>query len=108
MNIDPMKSLDTLHRCGPLYAAAKAERTYIEESLRSIKALQMQESDAPSSAAKEMAAYASEPYRTAVLGLRAAVEKEEALKWKLVTAQAAIELFRTLEASNRRMDKAAA
>jgi hypothetical protein len=107
MKIDPMRSLETMHKCGPQYAQAKAERIYIEESLRSIKALQMQSSEAQTSAAKEMDAYASEPYRTAVAGLREAVEREEALKWKLVTAQAAIETWRSMEASNRNMDRAA-
>ena len=108
MNIDPMKSLQTLHRVGPLYAKAKAERIYLEESLRSTKAIQMQSSGEQTAAAQEREAYASDAYRIQLEGLRVAVEQEEAYRYQLVTAQAAIEVYRTMEASNRRMDKAAA
>jgi hypothetical protein len=37
-----------------------------------------------------------------------AVEVEEELRRKLITAEAAVEIWRSLNASNRRMDKAAA
>lgn len=107
MNIDPMKSLETLHRVGPQFAKARAERVYIEESLRTIKALEAAKSPASSVAAKEMDAYASEAYRMALEGLRAAIEQEETKRWQLVTAQTACEVFRTMEASNRKMDRAA-
>ena len=107
MNIDPMKSLQTLHRVGPLYASSKATRVFLEESLRSTKALQMKASDEQTAAAQEREAYASEAYRTQLEGLKVAVEQEEGFRWQLITAQAAIEVYRTMEASNRRLDKAA-
>ena len=106
--IDPMRSLEVLHKYGPLYAKAKAERVFIEESLRSIKSLEMQRSGETTAAAQERDAYASDAYRTAVAGLREAVEREEAVRWKLVAAQCAADLYRTMEASNRRLDKACA
>ena len=105
--IDPMRSLHVLHEYGPRYAKAKAERVYIEESLRSIKAIEMKSSDEQTAAAQEREAYASQVYRDQVAGLRAAVESEETCRWKLIAAQCAIDVFRSLEASNRRMDKAA-
>ncbi len=110
MNIDHMKALNTLHKVGPLYAKAKSDRIFLEESLRSTKALQMKDaaSDWLTAAAQEREAYASDAYRTQLDGLRVAVEQEEAYRWQLVTAQAAIEVYRTMEASNRRIDKAAA
>ncbi len=104
---DPSEALSTMWRIAPKYAQAKANRVYIEESLRSIKALEASRSPASSVAQKEMDAYASEPYRTAVAGLKTAVEEEETMRWQLITAQAAIEVWRTLEASNRSIDRSA-
>ena len=106
-DIDPQKALSVMHRTGPQYAEAKAQRVHIEESLRSIKALEMARSGETTAAAQERVAYASEAYRTALDGLRAAVEQEEALRWRLLTAQAAIEVWRSLEASGRAMDRGA-
>lgn len=107
-DIDPQKALTTLHKVGPQYAAAKATRIHIEESLRSIKAVQMSASEEKTAAAQEREAYASEAYRTALDGLRAAVEEEEALRWRLVTAQCALDVWRSLESSARMLDKRAA
>jgi len=106
-DIDPQKALAVMHKTGPQYAEAKAQRVHIEESLRSIKALEMARSGETTAAAQERVAYASEAYRTALDGLRAAVEQEEALRWRLLTAQAAIEVWRSLEASGRAMDRGA-
>ena len=107
-DIDPQKALHTLAKDGPRYAEAKGQRVAIEEGLRTIKALEMAKSQGATVAAREMEAYASEAYRTAVAGLGAAVEREETLRWRLIAAQCAIETWRSLEASNRRMDKGAA
>ena len=100
-----MRSLETMHRVGPEYAKAKAERVYIEESLRSVKALVAAQSSASSVAQRELDAYASDAYQTALKGLRAAIELEETKRWQLVTAQTACEVYRTMEASNRAMDR---
>ena len=40
-----------------------------------------------------------------VEGLEAAVEREEGLRWALISAQARIDVWRSQEASNRTMDK---
>jgi len=106
-DIDPQKALAVMHKTGPQYAEAKAQRIHIEESLRSIKAIQMGLSGEGTAAAQERWAYSSVPYRTALDGLRAAVEQEESLRWRLLTAQAAIEVWRSLEASGRAMDRGA-
>jgi hypothetical protein len=106
-DVNPMNSLAVLHRVGPEYAKAKAERVYIEESLRTVKALEAAKSPASSVAQREMDAYASEAYRVALEGLRAAIEQEESKRWLLIAAQTACEVYRTMEASNRNMDRAA-
>ncbi len=105
--IDPLKCVEFIQANAARFAKAKAERIYIEESLRSIKALAMQHhADKPVNA-QEREAYASEAYRVALDGLKVAVETEEALRWKMVAAQAKVEVWRSMESSNRAMDRAA-
>jgi len=58
-------------------------------------------------AAAEIEAYADASYLEVLKGLAAAVEAEETLRWGLVSAQARIEVWRSTEASNRVMDRAA-
>lgn len=106
-DINPEKALTTLHKLGPKYAEAKATRVHIEESLRSIKAVQMAASGETTAAAQERVAYASQEYKTALDGLRVAVEEEETLRWRLRTAELAIDVWRSMNASNRRMDRSA-
>jgi hypothetical protein len=60
-----------------------------------------------SAAGQERDALASREYRAAVEAYAYAVETEEKLRRKLAAAEAAIELWRSQEASNRRMDRAA-
>jgi hypothetical protein len=92
----------------PRYAKAKAERVYLEEYRKSLRAILMQASQAKSSVAQEAEAYADPSYIQHLQALKIAVHGEEALRWKLVTAQAAIEVWRSTEASNRMIDRAAA
>ena len=108
MQIDPEKALSTLHKVGPEWAKAKGARVYLEESLRSVKAELMSKSGEQVIAAQERHAYAHPEYRAAVQALADAVEIEEGLRRRLITAEAAIEIWRSLNASNRRMDRAAA
>jgi hypothetical protein len=106
--INPMNSLQVLHKFGPMFAKAKATRVYLEEYRKTLKALKMKDSGETSAAAQEREAYAHADYVQHLDALRAAVEDEETMRWKLIAAQAAIETWRSQEASNRAMDKAAA
>ncbi len=103
-----MNSLEVLHKFGPVHAKAKATRVYLEEYRKTLKALKMQASGETSAAAQEREAYAHPEYVTHLEALRMAVEDEEAARWKLLTAQAAIDIWRSQNASNRVLDKAAA
>jgi len=109
-NKDINAAVDFLYTHGRKYGEAKAQRTYIEEFRKSRKAILMKEAiaggRAKSSAAAEMEAYADPSYIQLLEGLRAAVEREEELRWGLVAAQARIDVWRSTEASNRVMDKA--
>ena len=106
MEISPNKAVEFIIKQSSIFAAAKANRTYIENYLRSAKSRLMLESTASSIAAKEMEAYATDDYVKLLEGLKEAVEVEETLKWKLIAAQARIEIWRSQEATNRTIDRA--
>lgn len=102
-------AVDYLYTHGARYAEAKANRFYLEEFRKTIKADLMKKyiamGVAKSSAAAEMEAYADESYKTHLQATRAAQEQEETLRWGLVSAQARIDVWRSQEASNRAFDK---
>ena len=106
--IDPLLCLDFIRDNARSLAQAKANRVYIEESLRTVKATEMQKHSSLSVGAQEREAYASEAYKVALEGLRTAVEAEESLRWLMVAAQAKVEVWRTMSANDRRLDRAAA
>lgn len=103
--INPNDAVDFLIAAASQHATAKANRIYLEEFRKSKKALLMQKSTSQAIAAKEMDAYADPDYIALLDGLKEAVEAEESLRWKMVAAQARIEVWRTTEASNRNIDR---
>mgnify|MGYP006266600759 CR=1 FL=1 len=107
---DIHEAVDYLYTHGRKYAEAKAHRVYLEEFRKSQKAILMKQAMADgiakTSAAAEMEAYASPTYVKVLEGLQAAVEREEELRWGLVSAQARIDVYRTQSANDRAMDKA--
>lgn len=104
--IDPQAAIEEMWRTAPRLAKAKAERIYIEEYRKSLKALLMQASPQPSAVAKEADAYADPSYVKHLQALRAAVEEEETLRWRMVSLEAAVEVWRSQESSNRMTDRA--
>lgn len=110
-SVDPMRSLEVMAKTGPLLAQAKAHRIQIEEYRKTLKAMLMRQADKDgfhAAAAQEREAYADQSYADHLLALEAAVEAEETLRWRMATAQAAIDVWRSLESSNRMMDRGAA
>ena len=103
--IDPRAALDTLWNFAPQYAQAKADRVYCEEFRKSLKAQLMKACGESAVGAQEREAYADPAYIEHLKGLQAAVLQEETLRWRLISAQAAIEVWRSQEASSRAMDK---
>lgn len=102
--INIFRSLDFIRDNAPAYAKAKAERVYLEEFRKSKKALLMRDAEIAghkSAVAQEREAYASPDYLVVLEGLKAAVEEEETLRWRIVAAQAKIEAWRTIEANRR-------
>lgn len=104
--IDPNEAVEFIFKTAPLYAQAKAERIYLENFLRTKKALLMQAHNDKPIAAQERESYAHPDYIALLEGIRAAVESEEALRWQLVSAQARIDIWRSMNASNRLLERA--
>ena len=104
--IDPQKAVDFLIEHAPILAAAKGQRIYLEQFLKSKKALLMRESGAGSVAAQEVAALAHPDYLFMIEALRDATEVEERERWLMVAAQARIDVWRTMSANERRIDGA--
>ena len=104
--IDPNKAVDYIRDNGKVFAQAKAERIYLEEYRKSLKAILMKRSMETAVNAQEREAYSHEEYTPLLLGLKSAVEVEERLRWEMVAAQARIEVWRSQEASNRAEGKA--
>ena len=90
----------------PAYAKAKAERIYLEEFRKSKKAILMQAHNDKPIGAQEREAYAHPEYIGLLAALRVAVETEETLRWRLVSCQTSVDVYRTQEASNRATDRA--
>ena len=108
-NIDPQVAVDFILKTAPIYAKAKAERVYIEHFRKSKKAMLMKDAEvegAKTSAAQETIAYADPAYLELLVALRDATYTEEKTRWKLLAAQARIEIFRTDSANNRNQDRA--
>jgi hypothetical protein len=99
--VDPQEAVDYILVHGKRFAKARAERTYIEEYRKSLKAILMKRSGEKVIAAQERDAYAHPEYTQLLDGLREAVEIEEKLRWDLIGAQARVEIFKVQEYTKR-------
>lgn len=100
--ISPFKALDFIRDNAQAYAQAKANVVYMMEYRKSLKAILMQEAtDLKTESAKETYAYANQSYIDHLKAIQQAVEQAEKLRWLLVSAEAKITVWRSLEASNR-------
>ena len=88
---------------------ARAERIYIEEYRKTLKAILMKKAMAAtpgmSAVSAEMEAYAHPEYKMHLEALREAVEADEKYRWLQVTADVKIECWRTQQANHRAMEK---
>lgn len=99
--IDPNKAVDFIRDNGKKFAQAKANRVYIEEYRKSLKAILMKQSLESAVNAQEREAYSHPEYIALLEGLREAVAVEEQLRWEMIAAQQRVEVWRSMEASNR-------
>jgi hypothetical protein len=99
--IDIFKCLDYIRDNAKKYAQAKANRVYLEEYRKSLKAALMATQIGEPVNAREIYAYAHHDYTRLLEGIKEAIEAEENLRWKLIAAQAKIEVWRSLSANQR-------
>ena len=100
------KAVDYILKHAALFAKAKAERTYIEQFRKSLKGILMKRSMETAIGAQEREAYAHPEMVELLMGLKAAVEIEEKLKWDITAAELRVEIWRTEQANNRAEGKA--
>ena len=101
MEIEPLKAIEYIQRNAGIYAQAKANRIYIENYLKTVKARLMGDSDEKAIGAKEMDAYASSIYVEQLDGLKAAIEIEETLRYMLEAAKMKVEIWKVQEYTKR-------
>jgi len=107
--IDPNDAIDFMIQNSKQYAQAKANRIYLEEFRKTMKAELCKAAlvnGIEAVNAQEREAYADPAYKTHLEALRDAVEAEERLRWMMVAAQARIDVWRSQEASNRAIERA--
>ena len=100
------RAIEYIFKHGKRYAKAKADRIYMEEYRKRLKAMIMKRSLETAVNAQEREAYSDPEYVQLLQALREAVEVEEEIRWGLVAAQARIEVWRSIEATNRAEGKA--
>ena len=107
---EPNKAVDYILNNSGKYAKAKSQRVYLEEFRKTKKALLMKDALAQgieAANAQEREAYAHPEYQELLKGLAAAIETEETLKWNLEAARMRCDIWRTEQANNRTVDRAA-
>lgn len=107
--IDPNEAVDYLIKHSKSYAIAEANKVYMEELRKTVKAECMKEAENvghKTAAIQEREAYRSEKYKTHLLALQEAVRQREEARWLMIAAQERIAVWRSQEASNRRVDGA--
>jgi len=100
-DIDPTLAIRYIQENAQGYAQAKADRVYLEEARKSRKAQLMRQSDESVLGKQEAEAYSHPQYLELLLGLKAAIEKEEHLRWMMEAAKLKVEVYKVQEYTKR-------
>ena len=106
--IDPNAAIDFMYENAVKFAQAKANRYYLEEYRKTLKAELCKDAlqnGFEAVNAPEREAYSHPTYKTHLKAIKEATQLEEQLRWQLIAAQSRIEVWRSQEASNRAMDR---
>lgn len=106
--IDPNQAIDYIIAKSGEYAQARAERIYMEELRKTIKAELCKTAlhhGFEAVNAQEREAYSDPNYKKHLMAIKQAVEAEEKIRWMLIAAQARIDVWRSQEASNRAVER---
>ncbi len=105
-NEDVEKAVDFLRDNARTVAQARANRIYVEEYRKTVKAQIMRENQNLPIGAQEAIAYADERYKAHLQAVKEAVEADEQCRWLMVAAEAKIEAWRSQCANARAEGKA--
>lgn len=103
--INVFKCLDYIRDHAKQYAQAKGRRVQIEEFRKVLKAKLMATQLGEPVNAREIYAYAHPDYEALLLGLQAAIEEEENLRWKIEAARLKVNVWQSLGANQRAESK---
>lgn len=95
------KALDFLRDNARDAAQARADRIYVEEYRKTLKATLMKEHGSMSAVLQERNAYADERYVQHLEAIREAVRQDEFHRFMRVAAEAKIEAWRTQSSNSR-------
>jgi hypothetical protein len=98
---DVQKALDYLRLNAPKAAQARANKVYMEEFRKTVKAQLMTVYNALPVNAQEREAYRSKAYTDHLTALKDAVYQDELNRWGMVAATSTIEAWRTQNANRR-------
>ncbi len=97
------RALDYLRTSAMVCAKARAERLYVEDYLKVLKAKLMAEHDNLSAVIQERHALADDRYLAHLEAIREAVELDEKNRYLRNAAEALIEAWRTMSSTERAM-----
>lgn len=98
---DIEKAVDFLRDSAAKAARAKAERIYLEEYRKVVKAQLMRENADQALGAQEAIAYSDPRYKQHLDVMKGAIERDEYFRWMLSAAEAKLEAWRTQSANQR-------
>jgi hypothetical protein len=98
---DVQKAIDWLRDTALKAAKARAEREYLSEFRKVLKAQIMRENKTESIGAQEAIAYADNRYIAHLDCIRTAIEVDEHLRFLRVAAEAKVEAWRTMSSNER-------
>ena len=102
---DPHAAAEFIIRSAKPYAQAKANRMYIEEHRKTLKALLMNESTGKTVSDREQYAYSHPSYQALLNNFKDAVLEEETLRVQIKGAELTIELWKAETFSNAKQDR---
>lgn len=103
---DPHAAAEFILKSARRYAEAKAERCFLEEKRKTLKALLMNESTGKTVSDREQYAYSHPSYQALLNNFKDAILEEETLRVQIKGAELTIEIWRSENASNRNQDRA--
>ena len=103
---DVEKAVDWLRDHAEEIGTARAQRIYLEQWIKTVKATLQAEVPGASAAASEIAALASPKYLEALQAYKEAIRQDETLRFLAAAAEAKIEAWRSFEATRRAEGKA--